>query len=137
MVRQPAEKTAISPPRELSPSSSRVPAVAEWRRLDRTYEALTALSADPASSLAAVADATEALGAAATQVAAAFGDGATTVSELAICTFCLKAGTQVRRMVAGPEALICDECIGLCVDVLDDELGDDWREGPPDGRHLR
>ena len=32
------------------------------------------------------------------------------------CTFCGKTEHQVRKLVAGPNASICDECIALCVD---------------------
>ena len=37
------------------------------------------------------------------------------------CTFCGKTERQVRKIVAGPSAAICDECIGLCVDIIADE----------------
>ncbi|RSX50803.1 ATP-dependent Clp protease ATP-binding subunit ClpX [Bifidobacterium samirii] len=37
------------------------------------------------------------------------------------CTFCGKTEHQVRKIVAGPSAAICDECIGLCVDIIADE----------------
>ena len=34
------------------------------------------------------------------------------------CTFCGKTEHQVRKLVAGPSAAICDECIELCVDIV-------------------
>jgi ATP-dependent Clp protease ATP-binding subunit ClpX len=37
------------------------------------------------------------------------------------CAFCGKSQDAVRRLVAGPEVSICNECINLCVDVLRDE----------------
>lgn len=37
------------------------------------------------------------------------------------CAFCGKSQDEVRRLVAGPEVSICNECINLCVDVLRDE----------------
>lgn len=37
------------------------------------------------------------------------------------CAFCGKSQNEVRRLVAGPEVSICNECINLCVDVLRDE----------------
>jgi hypothetical protein len=86
-------------------------------------EALTARMTDPATTLSELARALDELGDAATHVAGALGGGET-VAELAVCSFCFKAGTQVRRVVAGPDALICDECIRLCVEVLDDQRGD-------------
>jgi ATP-dependent protease Clp ATPase subunit len=30
-------------------------------------------------------------------------------------------------MIAGPVNAICDECVDLCVEVPEEELGDDWR----------
>ncbi len=37
------------------------------------------------------------------------------------CAFCGKSQDEVKRLVAGPEVSICNECINLCVDVLRDE----------------
>ncbi|PJM79103.1 ATP-dependent Clp protease ATP-binding subunit ClpX [Bifidobacterium scaligerum] len=37
------------------------------------------------------------------------------------CTFCGKTEHQVRKLVAGPNASICDECIGLCLDIISEE----------------
>ncbi len=37
------------------------------------------------------------------------------------CTFCGKSEHQVRKLVTGPSAAICDECIGLCVDIISEE----------------
>ena len=37
------------------------------------------------------------------------------------CTFCGKTEHQVRKLVAGPNASICDECIALCVDIISEE----------------
>ena len=41
------------------------------------------------------------------------------------CTFCDKTERQVRKLVAGPNASICDECIALCVDIISEERGKD------------
>ena len=39
------------------------------------------------------------------------------------CSFCGKSQGQVRRLLAGPNGIfICDECIDLCADILDEEL---------------
>lgn len=38
------------------------------------------------------------------------------------CSFCGKPQDQVRRLVAGPNVYICDECIELCQDIIKDEL---------------
>ncbi len=37
------------------------------------------------------------------------------------CSFCGKASEQVRRLVAGPGVFICDECVELCHDILDED----------------
>ena len=38
------------------------------------------------------------------------------------CSFCNKSQAQVRKLIAGPEgAFICDECIELCADIIDEE----------------
>ena len=42
----------------------------------------------------------------------------------AACSFCLKPNTQVKRMVAGPGVYICDECVGLCAQLVAAELPD-------------
>ena len=34
------------------------------------------------------------------------------------CSFCGKSNTEVSRLIAGPTAYICNECVGLCVDIL-------------------
>lgn len=38
------------------------------------------------------------------------------------CSFCGKPQDQVRRLVAGPNVYICDECIELCQDIIKEEL---------------
>ena len=38
------------------------------------------------------------------------------------CSFCGKYQEQVRRLVAGPGVYICDECIGLCNDIIAEEV---------------
>ena len=41
------------------------------------------------------------------------------------CSFCGKSQEQVRKLIAGPEVYICDECIGLCNDIILEELEDE------------
>ena len=41
------------------------------------------------------------------------------------CTFCGKTERQVRKLVAGPNASICDECIALGVDIISEERSND------------
>jgi ATP-dependent Clp protease ATP-binding subunit ClpX len=38
------------------------------------------------------------------------------------CSFCGKSQRQVRKLIAGPSVYICDECIDLCNDIVDEEL---------------
>lgn len=38
------------------------------------------------------------------------------------CSFCGKSKAQVRRLIAGPNVYICDECIELCKEILEDEM---------------
>jgi ATP-dependent Clp protease ATP-binding subunit ClpX len=38
------------------------------------------------------------------------------------CSFCAKSQEQVRRLVAGPSVYICDECINLCSEIIEDEF---------------
>jgi Clp amino terminal domain, pathogenicity island component/ClpX C4-type zinc finger len=48
--------------------------------------------------------------------------------EAAVCDFCGKRADAVERLVAGPEALICDECLALCREIHEEELN----HPPPD-----
>lgn len=38
------------------------------------------------------------------------------------CSFCGKSQEQVRRLIAGPDVYICDECIELCHNIVDDDI---------------
>ena len=44
------------------------------------------------------------------------------------CSFCGKPQDQAKKLVAGPGVCICDECIELCVSILDEELKDEKEE---------
>lgn len=41
------------------------------------------------------------------------------------CSFCNKSQNQVRKLIAGPGIYICDECIDLCNEIIDEELKED------------
>lgn len=41
------------------------------------------------------------------------------------CSFCGKTQDQVKKIVAGPGVYICNECIDLCKEIIDEELGED------------
>ncbi len=45
-------------------------------------------------------------------------------SELLKCNFCGKSQKQVRKLIAGPMVYICDECIELCNEIVEEELGE-------------
>ncbi len=51
---------------------------------------------------------------------AKFGEG----SELLKCSFCGKSQKQVKKLIAGPGVYICDECIDLCNEIIEEELAD-------------
>lgn len=45
------------------------------------------------------------------------------------CSFCGKSQRDVQKLIAGPTVYICDECIGLCGDIIDQELERESRTG--------
>jgi len=51
---------------------------------------------------------------------AKFGDG----GELLKCSFCGKTQKQVKKLIAGPGVYICDECIDLCNEIIEEELSE-------------
>jgi ATP-dependent Clp protease ATP-binding subunit ClpX len=63
------------------------------------------------------------------------------------CSFCGKSQEQVRKLIAGPGVYICDECVDLCNEILDEELFDSTgsspqavpnrRDQPPEKRKTR
>ena len=38
------------------------------------------------------------------------------------CSFCGKAQENVKRIIAGPGVYICDECVGLCSNIIEEEF---------------
>src|SRR2546429_174095 len=60
---------------------------------------------------------------------AKFGD-----SDLLKCSFCGKSQKQVKKLIAGPGVYICDECIDLCNEIIEEELAESnevkWDELP-------
>jgi ATP-dependent Clp protease ATP-binding subunit ClpX len=61
---------------------------------------------------------------------ARIGDG----GDLLKCSFCGKTQKQVKKLIAGPGVYICDECIDLCNEIIEEELADSsdvsWDELP-------
>ena len=50
-------------------------------------------------------------------------------SELLKCSFCGKSQKQVKKLIAGPGVYICDECIDLCNEIIEEELSDTQEVG--------
>src|SRR5512140_977680 len=48
------------------------------------------------------------------------GDG----GDLLKCSFCGKSQKQVKKLIAGPGVYICDECIDLCNEIIEEELAE-------------
>ncbi|MBM3663095.1 MAG: ATP-dependent Clp protease ATP-binding subunit ClpX [Actinobacteria bacterium] len=59
---------------------------------------------------------------------AKFGDG----GELLKCSFCGKTQKQVKKLIAGPGVYICDECIDLCNEIIEEELTETGEFAPDD-----
>jgi ATP-dependent Clp protease ATP-binding subunit ClpX len=51
---------------------------------------------------------------------AKFGD----TGEIVKCSFCGKSQKQVKKVIAGPGVYICDECIDLCNEIIEEEVGE-------------
>ncbi|REF35298.1 ATP-dependent Clp protease ATP-binding subunit ClpX [Thermasporomyces composti] len=56
---------------------------------------------------------------------ARIGDGA----DLLKCSFCGKSQKQVKKLIAGPGVYICDECIELCNEIIEEELNESSEAG--------
>ena len=56
---------------------------------------------------------------------ARIGDG----GDLLKCSFCGKSQKQVKKLIAGPGVYICDECIDLCNEIIEEELQDATEAG--------
>jgi hypothetical protein len=122
-----------NPPWDLRRDTPRLPVTA-WQRLDRALEQLAAVIDAPDGDPTLHADVYDEIAAAARavgeQLAATHDKKVEYSSATAVCGFCGTSATKVRKVIAGPHVLICDECVALCVEILDDEFGDDWRTRP-------
>ncbi|MGD9607518.1 MAG: ClpX C4-type zinc finger protein, partial [Leucobacter sp.] len=45
-------------------------------------------------------------------------------SDLLKCSFCGKSQKQVQQLIAGPQIYICDECVGLCNEIIEERLAE-------------
>ena len=52
--------------------------------------------------------------------------------ELSPCSFCRKNQDEVRTLIAGPTVYICDECVQICVDILDHDARPGTSSGEED-----
>ncbi|NVK11457.1 MAG: ATP-dependent Clp protease ATP-binding subunit ClpX [Gammaproteobacteria bacterium] len=43
-------------------------------------------------------------------------------AKLLYCSFCGKSQHEVKKLIAGPSVFICDECVDLCIDIIDEEI---------------
>src|SRR3954451_9528578 len=46
------------------------------------------------------------------------------MGDLLKCSFCGKSQKQVKKLIAGPGVYICEECIDLCNEIIDEELSE-------------
>ena len=55
--------------------------------------------------------------------------------DLFRCSFCGKYQNQVHKLIAGPNgAYICDECVEICAEIIEEELGAEEETGDMDAR---
>jgi len=60
--------------------------------------------------------------------------GADKVSGGQICSFCHRSAEELNRLISGPDGVyICDECVGLCVEILEEERLQEQKEKATDG----
>ncbi|QIK61935.1 ATP-dependent Clp protease ATP-binding subunit ClpX [Leucobacter viscericola] len=53
-------------------------------------------------------------------------------SELLKCSFCGKSQKQVQQLIAGPQIYICDECVALCNEIIEERLAEHETAEPSD-----
>jgi ATP-dependent Clp protease ATP-binding subunit ClpX len=53
------------------------------------------------------------------------------------CSFCGHSQEQVKKLIAGPGVFICDRCVELCMEVLDQDRGQGKPTAPAAGREPR
>lgn len=49
-------------------------------------------------------------------------------NEIVRCSFCNKSQDQVRKIIAGPDVYICDECVDICAEIMEEEFDDFMNE---------
>ena len=53
------------------------------------------------------------------------------------CSFCGKSQHEVRKLIAGPSVYICNECVGLCNDIIGDDVEEATADGLPVPREIK
>src|SRR3954467_1637765 len=53
-------------------------------------------------------------------------------ADLLKCSFCGKSQKQVQQLIAGPGVYICDECVELCNEIIEERLAEAADESPSD-----
>ena len=53
-------------------------------------------------------------------------------ADLLKCSFCGKSQKQVKKLIAGGGVYICDECIELCNEIIEEELGQEQAQESSD-----
>ena len=53
-------------------------------------------------------------------------------ADLLKCSFCGKSQKQVQQLIAGPGVYICDECVELCNEIIEERLAEATEDGPSD-----
>jgi hypothetical protein len=115
------------PPVELHAENALRPgAIESWQALDRSFQGLLATLDDPDASFAHHAAAYETVATATDTITEALAN-ATGTDLAAGCSFCGKPRPQLRKLIAGPGVYVCDECVALCVEILEEEVGESWR----------
>jgi hypothetical protein len=57
--------------------------------------------------------------------------------EILRCSFCNKSQDEVRKLIAGPAVMICDECIEGCVDIIANDAAEDPEANSANAERLR
>jgi ClpX C4-type zinc finger len=118
-------KDEWEPPHELHADTPRPGPVKHWQALDRAFQGLLAVLDAPDASFAQHAAAYEKVATATDQISETLANA--TNLDLT-CSFCGKSRKQIGKLIAGPSVHICDECVDLCVEILEEEVGESWRE---------
>lgn len=61
------------------------------------------------------------------ELAEATGVGERPPQSVGACSWCGKLENEVRKLLGRGPTTLCDECVSLCCDILDAELGTSWR----------